>query len=63
VTRTANIARRDAVLEQLLLDVIGALETPFLSISAPTLACLPWNQLVLLDSNSATSNVEGLPLR
>jgi len=63
VTRTANAARREAVLEQLLLlDVIAALETPYIYIG-PRLGCLPWNQLLLLDSNSATSNVEGLTLR
>ena len=50
VTRTANIARRDAVIEQLLLDVIRPLETPHIYIG-PGWACLPWNQLVLLDSN------------
>jgi hypothetical protein len=55
------LPRRDAVLE-LLLDVIGALKTPYIYIG-PGWACLPWNQLVLLDSNSATSNVEGLTVR
>jgi hypothetical protein len=50
VTRTANIARRDAVIEQLLLDVIRPLETPHIYIG-PGWPCLPWNQLVLLDSN------------
>ncbi|HEY6811701.1 MAG TPA: hypothetical protein VI074_03325 [Propionibacteriaceae bacterium] len=50
MTRTANIARRDAVIEQLLLDVIRPLETPHIYIG-PGWACLPWNQLVLLDSN------------
>jgi hypothetical protein len=62
VTKTANIARRDAVLELLLLDVIGALETLYIYIG-PRLGLSAWNQPVLLDSNSATSNVEGLTVR
>jgi hypothetical protein len=45
VTRTANIARRDAVIEQLLLDVIGALETLYIYIGPRLgLSTLRWGK-------------------